>query len=414
MLLLPALLAGCHTLEKIAEDSAVTAGACGDPILVPLSAFDTDPAVPADPDEPTFGSTRPDPFQVHLSWVHEPSTSMAMVWRTDADTRASRVQYGTDSSYGSEVSGASFFAIEDTEFGRIHEAHVCGLSPGTTYHYRVGGEGHWSEGRTFTTAPAPGTPARFRFLVAGDSRDNQAVWGQILAAAEPMAPDFYMFSGDAVDLGTNMDEWDAWYQNGEGYLDRRPLMLAHGNHEFNVQPFYALVAHPGNEQWFSFDYAHAHFVVLNDTVAVTDGRTIQAQWMEQDLAATTQPWRFAFHHIPAYSSCTTHGSEPDLQEKWSPVEEAGGVAVDFAGHNHNYERSVPLRGGAEVPATEGTTYVVSAGAGADLYGNDRSQPFTATATVDHNFVLVEVDGGTLTLTAYDLVGNVLDSFTTTR
>jgi len=49
-----------------------------------------------------------------------------------------------------------------------------------------------------------------------------------------------------------------------------------------------------------------------------------------------------------------------------PVQEAGGVQLDLAGHNRSYERTVPLRGGVEVPQTDGITYVVTAGGGAPL------------------------------------------------
>lgn len=405
----------CHTIEKIVPDEGGggDVGSCGDPIYVARAGYDGDAAELADAHDATFGEA-PEPYHLHLSWAYEPSTSISMVWRTDADTLATQVQYGSDTSYGSTLDGASFLVADVEANGRVHEAHVCDLQPGTTYHYRVGGEGHWSPDHTFTTAPAPGTAQPFRFAVAGDSRDNQATWGLVLDAMEAHAPDFYMFSGDAVDLGVNMAEWDAWFDAGAGHLEGRPIVVAHGNHEFQAQPFYALVAQPGNEQWFSFDFANVHFVMLNDTVAQAGDEEVQAAWMAQDLAATAQPLRFAFHHMPAYSSCTTHGSDMDLRALWSPVEEAGGVAIDFTGHNHNYERSVPLRSGVEVAADMGTTYVVSAGAGAVLYGNDLSQPFTDVAAVTENFVIVEVDGTRTTLTAYDLAGNVLDTFTTTR
>jgi hypothetical protein len=412
--MLISLLVGCHTIEKIGLDTgASNQGACDTPIYVAKAGYDTEDPVLADPHADTFGPS-PTPFHVHLSWSDDPSTTMSFVWRTDADTLASRVEYGTDTSYGSVADGASFFVGPDTTAGRVHEAHVCGLTPGTTYHYRVGGEGNWSEDRTFTTAPTPGEAAPFRFAVTGDSRDNQATFGLLLDEIDKRGVDFYLFSGDAVDLGVNMEEWDAWFDAGEGHMDARPLVFAHGNHEFQVQNYYALFAQPGNEQWFSLDYADAHFVVLNDTVATAGDRELQASWMEQDLAATTAKWRFAMHHMPAYSSCTTHGSNLDLQALWSPIEEAGGVVLDFAGHNHNYERSVPLRNGAETTPELGTTYVVAAGAGATLYGNDLSNPFTAVAEITEHYVIVDVADGVLTLTAYDLAGNVLDTFTTTR
>lgn len=413
--MLLALLLGCPSPDKPApvDDTAPSATSCRE-VWRPRSGFTDEDAVAADADAATFGTTHPDPYQVHLSWADEPSTTMAVVWRTDGDTMATQVQVGTDEGYGTTFTGGSFVLTGGEEFGRVHEVHLCGLTPGTSYHYRVGGEGHWSADRVFRTAPSPGSTERVRLLVAGDSRDNQAVWGKILAASASQAPDVYVFSGDAVDLGTNLDEWNAWYSAGEGYLDQAPVLNIHGNHEFQVEAYYGLVALPGNEQWFSFDVGPAHLVVLNDTVAEPEDLDTQAAWMQKDLAATSAPWKLAFHHVPAYSSCTNHGENDVLQEKWSPVEEAGGVAVDFAGHNHNYERSVPMRGGVEVKPGEGTTYVVSAGAGAELYNNEYAHPYTTVAAVSYNYVIADVEGDSLALTAYDLAGNVLDQVEFTR
>lgn len=381
---------------------------CGGPIYVPRSGIDTSEPVLADVDEARFGTLAPDPAQVHLSWADDPATTISIVWRTDGDTLASQVQYGVSESYGATATGASFFVAGGEEWGRIHEARLCGLTPGSTVHYRVGGEGHWSPDRTFTAAPPAGSTERFRFLMAGDSRDNQAVWAQILDAAEAHAPEFYVFTGDAVDLGTNLEEWDAWYAAGDGHYDEHVVLNAHGNHEFQTQTYYALVALPGNEQWYSFDYGPAHFTALNDTVAAADDFQIQADWMADDLAAATTPWRFVYHHMPAYTSCERHAGNTTLQALWSPVEEAAGVAVDFTGHNHNYERSYAMR---DRVATEGgTTYVVSGGAGADLYDNQLANAYTAVAAVTDNYVIVDVDGASVSLTAYDLAGNVLDTW----
>jgi hypothetical protein len=68
------------------------------------------------------------------------------------------VEYGADSSYGSST-------VESTSIGEEEEAHSVGatlegLSPGTTYHYRVvasnfGGTSH-SADQTFTTPDVPG------------------------------------------------------------------------------------------------------------------------------------------------------------------------------------------------------------------------------------------------------------------
>lgn len=408
-ILLLAVIQGCED-SSVPLDTGATM--CGGPVYVPRSGFDSSEPVLADVDDGGFGTTAPDPVQVHLSWSDDPATTVAIIWRTDMGTTASRVEYGLDASYGGVSAGASYFLAGGEDYGRIHEAHLCGLTPGTTVHYRVGGEGHWSADRTFVTAPAPGSTERIRFLMAGDSRDNQAVWAQILDAAEAQAPEFYIFTGDAVDLGTNLTEWDAWYAAGEGHYDQHVVMNAHGNHEFQTQTYYALVALPGNEQWYSFDYGPAHFAALNDTVAGVDDFQIEADWLAGDLAAATTPWKFVYHHMPAYTSCERHAGNTTIQQLWSPVEEAAGVAVDFAGHNHNYERSYPLKAG--VAAVGGTTYVVSGGAGADLYDNTLANAYTEVAAVTDNYVIVDVDGASVSLTAYDLAGNVLDTWGMTR
>ncbi len=407
------MLLGCHSIQKSTGDSGTPADECGGAIYVPKSGTDTSDPVPADVDAADFG-TAPDPTRVHLSWSGEPSTTMAFVWLTDTATFASEVQVGVDTNYGLTTAGASFMLLNGEDFGRVHEVHVCGLTPATTYHYRVGGEGHWSDDLTFVTAPEPGTTGPFRFVVAGDSRDNEGVWGEILAAADAFAPDFYLFSGDAIDIGSDLNEWGAWLDEGHGFIDRHPIYVAHGNHEFLAQPFFGLFAQPDNEQWWSFTYANTHFVYLNDTVVTPSDIDAQATFMDQDLKASTATWKIVDHHQPAYSSCTTHGSNTMLQTAWSPIEEENGVVLDLAGHNHNYERSVPLRGGQQTDVANGTTYVVSAGAGADLYGNDMSQSFTTAAVADNNWVLVEIDGGSLALTAYDMSGNVIDTFSASK
>lgn len=414
---------GCHRLGKVELSAEIDP--CGE-IRAPLAGFSAEAPVPADPDAPDLGGD-PMPRQIRLSWAGDPATTQAIVWRTDEGTRATRVQYraadgeqtGGELADALERTGGSFLAdLTDAAEGRLHEIRLCDLQPDTTYRYRVGGgppgQEVWSEEHAFITAPPPGEERSFTFGVAGDSRDNQATWGELVAQMEAYDPAFYLFSGDMVDLGVNMEEWDAWFDAFAGVGESRSVMPVHGNHEFLARQYFAFFSLPGNEQWYSFDYAQLHVAGLNDTVAQATDIDAQAVWLDQDLSGTERPLKVVFHHMPAYTSCTTHPPDARLQEKWSPVEETHGVAIDFTGHNHNYERSVPLRGGQETTADLGTTYVVSAGAGADLYDNDLAEPYTLVAQVAWHYLIVEVEGRTLTTTAYDLAGNVLDRFSVSR
>jgi hypothetical protein len=62
----------------------------------------------------------------------------------------------------------------------------------------------------------------------------------------------------------------------------------------------------------------------------------------------------------------------------------------------------------------GTIYIVAAGAGAPLYGVDPSCFHTHATESVRNYVIVDIDGLTLTYTAYRLDGSVLDEFTYTK
>jgi hypothetical protein len=61
----------------------------------------------------------------------------------------------------------------------------------------------------------------------------------------------------------------------------------------------------------------------------------------------------------------------------------------------------------------GTIYVVAGGAGADLYASDTCYHTQLSESVQH-YVIVEIDGRTLSLTAYRLDGTMLDQVSWTK
>jgi hypothetical protein len=389
--------------------ASVSPVSCGETIYVPQSGYVTDEPVVADAHSDVYGKAA-DPTEVHLGVPGDPSRSVTFLWRTDVDTLASQVQIGTDEVLGNVVDGSSFVYTADT-YGRVHEVRVCGLTPGTTWHYRVGGTKGWSDVHTFTTAPTPGEPRPFRFGVAGDSRGAPSDWETIVAAMADQGAEFRLFTGDAVASGSSITQWEDWYDAGGSTIAETMTWQVNGNHEALTQAWFSMVGQPNNEEWFSFDYANVHFVALNDTVGASTDWETQSEWLAADLAATKQTWKVVFHHKAAYSGCRPNGEDTNVRTWFVPVEEAGGVQLDFAGHNHNYERSVPLYDGAEVAQTDGTTFIVTAGSGAPLYNNTKEWSYIATWVQSEHYMLVDVDGDTMTLTAIDLAGNVLDRFT---
>ena len=96
-------------------------------------------------------------------------------------------------------------------------------------------------------------------------------------------------------------------------------------------------------------------------------------------------------HNPAFSSSHQHYTEQAVR-LWHPLFEACGVDVVFAGHVHNYQRTVPLTfapaspgrdkkgrvdgefgldrsfDGEKATGPKGVIHVVAGGGGASLYG----------------------------------------------
>lgn len=80
----------------------------------------------------------------------QPATTATITWTTN-EPADSRVEYGSDTNYGSTVS--------DTNLVTSHSITLTGLSPDTTYHYRVSsrdaaGNSASSGDYTFTTISA--------------------------------------------------------------------------------------------------------------------------------------------------------------------------------------------------------------------------------------------------------------------
>lgn len=401
------------------DDAVGEAPDCSEEVLLPASTLLLEPTEVADRHEEVYGAS-PAPFQVVLGWPsRDPSRSASFVWRTDLDTRASRVQWGIGDGLAADAlaegaEGYTFtYAGTDGDV-RIHEVRLCGrLEPSTAYSYRVGGEGAWSPIHSFTTPGAPGSFDTFKVALAGDSRGAYSTWGALVAAMESHAPDFYLFSGDMVELGLDQGEWDAWFAATGDVLSRKAFVPAVGNHEFLAANYFAQFSMPGRELWFSIDFGTLHVTSLAD-MNLDEGTLFgeEANFLDQDLASTDLPFKMAMHHFPAYSTCTTHGSNETVRSAWVPTFERHGVDLVLSGHNHIYERSVPVRDGGEVPTGEGTVYLVSGGAGAPLYENvDDGLWFGSVANPIEHYVIAEFSPGEVVFTAYDLSGTTIDRFT---
>ncbi|MBK9069967.1 MAG: metallophosphoesterase family protein [Myxococcales bacterium] len=370
--------------------------------------------------EGAFGSD-PTPRLVHLGLASDPTTSVTISWRTaDETTKATYVRFGTDADLASEQQGVTFvykpgISATDPEV-RIHEAHLCGLQPGTEYQYKVGGEtdgaAHWSPVYSFRTAPEVTDDTVVSLAIVGDSRSGYDVWSALVGELDARSPDLILFSGDAVMFGHVQTEWETFFEQGASLLTKVPMVAAHGNHEANSVTYYSQVALPGDEENYSLDYGHAHVTVLNDTPLNTSDLSGKiADFLSADLAANASaPWKFVMHHRPTYSSSTSHGSDETLRALWAPIFDANDVDLVLNGHDHNYERSKPMKGNAaQASPADGTVYLVTGGAGASLYENGDTPAFTEYSEKTYNAAVIEVRKNSWTVTSFKPDGTPIES-----
>jgi hypothetical protein len=351
----------------------------------------------------------------------------------------------------------------------MHEAYVCGLTPGTTYSYRVGGgpagSEQWGPVLTFTTTPATGATAKVTLGITGDSRGEQNnAWQVLQQRMMTIAPTMMLFSGDVIALATDQGEWEEWLDKAEStpgsnnmpsYLTLGQILSveAHGNHDNHTSLFFGNLAMPQDnssaayakygELFYSFDVGPVHVIVTDDSwIADPSGDASYAgvlkTWLTADLTAANAnranvPWVITVNHRPNYSS-SLHGNDSDVllsRAFYAPIWQANKVDMSFAGHDHDYERTHPLSVGSDVnnPTVttdgQGPVFVVCAGSGADGYSHGTSN-FTAYST-DYtsggtNFIglygVLTADAHNLTLTAHQLMADasdpVVDTYTITR
>ena len=241
----------------------------------------------------------------------------------------------------------------------------------------------------------------------------------MLQAGAAEAPDLALFTGDANDLGSIQDDWEAWFAAGKGVLEHLPLMMVHGNHEINSRHYYSQFPMPGNQQWYCVRLRQRalHRAQRHAAVERSDQHRERAGAVPRRAICgqTQQTWKLVTHHRPEYTSSTGHPPATDLQQAWESILDAHHVDLVLNGHAHAYERSHPLVAGQVVGATARGRSTSSKAAAAPIRTTSAPQAFTAFALEDATATcILDVSPQKLTLTAKDTDGTVIDSYSITK
>ncbi len=365
-------------------------------LAVPLAAATALATLPSAPAEPgrsavvappaTLVRSSADPAggvpdRVVVNPTEDNATSVMVTWRTAAGSSDHRAQVRLPRRGGAgELVGEftawnteSAAAAPDAEH---HSALLDGLSPGTTYEYRVGGEAGWSPWTEVRTSTGERDP--FTFLYFGDAQNGLAdAWPPVVAAARAAEPDarLTLHEGDQIDNADNDAEWGDWFRGLDGLLGSTLTLTSPGNHEYSgdqlITAYRAHYEYPLNgplllrhEDVYFTDYQGVRFISLNANQQL--GAPDQAIWLRR-VALTENPmdWTVVFFHHPVFS--TSEGRDnPTLRAFWLPTFERLGIDLVLQGHDHTYARG-HLTENETGPGTHvGPTYVVAV-AGSKYY-----------------------------------------------
>jgi Purple acid Phosphatase, N-terminal domain/Calcineurin-like phosphoesterase len=377
--------------------------------------------VAAGPEPPRDAPTL-DPDRIVLTPTADPTTSQAVTWRTSENAVAAEAEIrGPGEGQATLVIAESSDRFVAEGFrSRLHTVVFDGLSPGTTYTYRVGDGTHWSDWSRFTTAAD--LPEPFTFIYVGDAqRGLDDEWARLVEQAVGDEPDarVWLHAGDLVNDAGSDAQWGAWFDAAEPVTTTALTVAAAGNHDHDEpdrlsrhwQPQFAFPANgPSSdgvlaETVYYVDYQGVRFVVLNSNVALET----QADWLDRVLATNQLRWSVVVYHHPVFSTAEDRDN-PEVRDAWLPVLEEHDVDLVLQGHDHTYGRGQS--------SDDGPVFVVAV-AGSKMY--DLGDPEDAWrahgAELQHSaenlqtYQVVEVDGDTLRYESRTLSGDVQDAFT---
>jgi hypothetical protein len=261
--------------------------------------------------------------------------------------------------------------------------------------------------------PASIQTERVRIAVIGDFGNGSSESSQVASLVHGLDPQWIVTVGDNnyplgeastidANIGALYSRYIGNYSGafGAGAASNR-FFPAMGNHDWYSsvpgQPYLDYFTLPGNERYYEQRMGPVHLFVLNSDSAEPDGNSstsVQAQWLQSELAASDAPFCVVALHHPPYSS-GSHGSQAQLQWPFA----AWGADLVLQGHDHVYERI----------QRAGFSYITTGHGGAPLYA--APNPIAGSEslyTARHGALWIEATQDALVLQALDTNSTVID------
>ncbi len=378
---------------------------------------------------PDLPGIRPD--RIILNVTADLATSAAVTWRTERAISQGAAQIVVADAHPASVEQARTVeaVTEALDFGALkanyHSVVFSGLSPNTTYAYRVGHGQHWSEWIQFTTAGQAGEPLSLLFF--GDVQTNIfPLWSRVVRQAYRTAPQakLALYAGDLVNRANRDVEWGDWFAAGSFIHGEIAAMPTPGNHDhadtdggedlISVfwRPQFTL---PENgpkgleESCYYTDVQGVRFISINTErydVSKADRRS-QREWLENLLNDNPNRWTCILMHHPVYSTKRNRDNTM-LRGDLKPLIDKYRVDLVLQGHDHTYARGmekIPMKKGE----VSGTMYVVSV-SGPKMSEVLQADWMERTAGFTQLFHVIDINDQVLRFRAFTATGDLYDEF----
>jgi hypothetical protein len=311
----------------------------------------------------------------------------------------SQVIHAVQRTYTDGLNGQTVFT---------YHASLDGLSADTVYHYSVTADNDRRGRAPFSSSfrTAPRGRVAFRWTSYGDLSTPEASWTLsspqsrcAVDAVERFQPLFHLLNGDLCYANLNPRAqpavWADFGNNVQRSAANRPWMPCPGNHEIEfcngeqgLTAYLTRYSLPDNGtqfpgRWYRFRVGSVLFISLaaDDVIYQDSGAFVagpeplipapstgnvpipagtslyvsgysqgaQTRWLEATLAAAAQDpdidWIVVQMHQDALSSSRDgNGCDKGIRETWLPLFDRYCVDLVLCGHDHDYERSWPVRG----------------------------------------------------------------------
>jgi fibronectin type 3 domain-containing protein len=214
---------------------------------------------------------------------------------------------------------------------------------------------------TAGTTPAPGQT--FVLAATGDGASGETSAGNVTNLIASWNPNMMLYLGDVYNDGTPTEFYN-WYGTANTFYGRfrsitNPTI---GNHEYQGVQAPGYFDYWDNiPHYFSFDAAGWHFISLDSTSQFNQSApgSPQYDWLVQDLNANSSACTIAYFHHPIYN-VGPEGETPRMSDIWALLVQHG-VDLVLTGHDHSYQRWVPLNGSGAPDSAGLTQFVVGTG-----------------------------------------------------